>query len=144
MTLRRTAGAFLAVLGGLMIVVWGGLFASGQVPEVHTAPVSLAFLLAAEMTTAVLAVVSGAALVVWRPWAYPVYLLASGMMLYSITNYLGVLAEDGQIPLVTLFAGFLAGTVVFPLGTLRLARVGERSRSAYLIRAGGGSGGDGP
>ncbi len=122
MSLRRTAGAFLAVLGGLMIAVWAGLFASGQVPEVQTAPLSLAFLLAAEMSTAVLSVVGGAALVAGRPWAYRAYLVASGMMVYSITNYLGVLAEGGPLPLVAVFAGFLAGTVAFLLGNLRESR----------------------
>ncbi len=144
MNLRRTAGAFLAVLGGLMIAGWGGLFVTGQVPEVRSAPVSLAFLLAAEMTTAVLAPVGGAALFAGRPWAYRAYLPASGMMLYLITNYLGVIAEGGQLALVALFAAFLAGTAVFPLETIRVDCLGEGSRSSHLIRAGGGSGGDGP
>lgn len=117
MNLRRAAGAFLAVLGCLMIAVWGGLFATGQVPEVRTAPVSLTFLLAAEMATAVLSVVGGAALVARKPWAYPVYLVASGMMLYSITNYLGLLAEDGLFSLVALFAGFLVVIILFLLET---------------------------
>lgn len=78
MDLRRAAGAFLAILGGLMIAVWGVLLAMDQVPEVHTALVSLALLLAAEMTTAVLSVVRGAALVTRKAWAHRSYPVASG------------------------------------------------------------------
>ncbi len=115
-----------------MIAVWVGLFATNQVPEVQTAPVSLAFLLAAEMTTAVLCVVSGAALVARRLWAYRAYLLASGMMLYSITNYLGVLAEDGPLPLVALFAVFLVGTIVFLLETIHEER-GSAARGSISV-----------
>ncbi len=116
---RRASGLFLVALGMLMIAVWVGLFAAGQVPEVQTAPVSLAFLLVAETSTAILAIVAGAARVARKAWSFPMYVLASGMMLYSITNYLGVLAEDGQLLLVALFVGFLAGTIAFLLETLR-------------------------
>lgn len=119
MNTTRVGGAFLAILGGLMIAVWAGLFSTDQVPEVHTAPVSLTFLLAAEMMTAVLSVVSGAARVLRKAWAHRAYLIASGMMLYSITNYLGVLAEDGQLILVALFIGFLVGTIAFLIEALR-------------------------
>ncbi len=106
--LQRAAGGFLAVLGGLMIAVWGVLLATDQVPEVRTAPIALTFLLLAEMTTAALSMVSGAALVAHKPWAHRAYLVASGMMLYAITNYLGVLAQGGQTPC------FLSSPVFWP------------------------------
>lgn len=113
MDLRRVAGGFLAVLGGMMIAVWLILLVMGQVPEVRTAPIRLTFLLAAEMATAVLSLVSGAGLVMHRSWAARLYPVATGMMLYSITNYLGVLAETGPLPVVLLFAGFLVLTIFF-------------------------------
>ncbi len=119
MALRRAAGTFLAILGGLMIAVWGVLLATDQVPEVRTAPVALTFLLVAEMTTATLSMVSGAALVAQKPWAGRAYLVASGMMLYAITNYIGVLAQGGQTLMFFVFCGFLALTIAFLVGTSR-------------------------
>lgn len=124
MDLRRIAGGFLAALGGLMIGVWLILFAMGQVPEAQTAPIRLAFLLVAEMATAVVAVVSGVGLVMRRSWACRAYLVASGMMVYSITNYLGVLSETGPAPVVVLFLAFLAVTIYFLLETTNPRRGG--------------------
>lgn len=119
MALRRAAGASLAILGGLMVAVWGVLLATDQVPEVRTAPIALTFLLIAEMATASLSVVSGAALVAQKPWAYRAYLVASGMMLYAVTNYLGVLAHAGQTVMLFVFCGFLGLTIAFLVGTSR-------------------------
>ncbi len=116
---RRAAGTFLAILGGLMIAVWGVLLATDQVPEVRTAPVALTFLLIAELTTATISMLSGAGLVAQKPWADRAYLVASGMMLYAITNYLGVLAQGRQTLMFFVFCGFLALTIAFLVRTSR-------------------------
>ncbi len=93
--------------------VWGVLFALGQVPEVATKPIELGFLLTAEFLTAGAAVVSGIALLLHKPWAYRAYLLATGFLAYSITNYVGGLIQSGDVEMAAFIAVMGILTAVF-------------------------------
>ena len=57
---------------------------TGNVPELQTEPIWIAFHLAGEFTTAALLIAGGCGLLTLRTWGYHVFLLALGMLLYTI------------------------------------------------------------
>lgn len=78
--------AVYGLFGGFLMMGWWLFsFAKGQVPEVTTEPIRLSFHVAAAFLTATLLVVSGFGLLFGgEGWALPVYLVAVGMLLYSV------------------------------------------------------------
>lgn len=95
------------VVGFLMIGWWAFSFAKGRVPELRTEPVRLAFHVAAEFLTALVLVVSGFGLLFGGAWASSLYLVAVGMLLYSVIVSPGYFAQRGEWPLVGMFAVLL-------------------------------------
>src|SRR5512133_2081193 len=53
----KFAGWYCVVVGFLMLAQWGFFLIAGQVPEMQTAPIALAFHLAAEAATALALIV---------------------------------------------------------------------------------------
>ncbi len=94
------------VVGLLMIAQWSFFLAAGQVPELKTEPIRLAFHLAAEFATALGLIAGGVALLRRLPWAKTVYLTAAGMLLYSVVSP-GYFAQQGQWAFVGMFAVLL-------------------------------------
>ena len=103
----KFAGWYSIIVGVLMIGQWSFFLAAGQVPEVKTEPIRLAFHLAAEFATALGLIVGGAALLRRLSWASPVYLVASGMLLYSVVVSPGYFAQQGQWAFVGMFGALL-------------------------------------
>lgn len=104
--MRFASGSSL-VIGLLMVAQWAFFLAAGQVPEVRTAPVALAFHLAAEATTAVLLIVAGISGLrrsANAPW---LVLVANGMLSYTVIVSPGYFAQSGQWPLVAMFVSLL-------------------------------------
>ncbi|MDQ3864390.1 MAG: hypothetical protein M3317_13025 [Actinomycetota bacterium] len=101
------AAVYSIAVGSLMIGWWAFSFTKGRVPETRTEPVRLAFHLAAEALTAVLLVVGGFGLLFSSSWASAVYLVGSGMLLYSVIVSPGYFAQRGEWPLVGVFVVLL-------------------------------------
>lgn len=101
--------AVYGLFGGFLMMGWWLFsFAKGQVPEVTTEPIRLSFHVAAEFLTATLLVVSGFGLLFGgEGWALPVYLVAVGMLLYSVIVSPGYFAQRGEWPLVGMFVALL-------------------------------------
>ncbi len=99
----KFAGSYSIIVGLLMLGQWGFFLAAGQVPELTTEPIRLAFHLAAEFATAVGLIVGGLALLRQASWATSLYLVASGMLLYSVVVSPGYFAQQGQWVFVGLF-----------------------------------------
>jgi hypothetical protein len=106
----KFAGIFALVVGLLMFGQWAVSLATGGVPELQTAPLSIGFHLAAEVLTALALVLSGLALLRKKSWGRTLFLVAGGMVLYSVINSPGYYAQRGQWPMVGMFAAlfFLA------------------------------------
>ena len=100
------------VVGTSMVVQWTFLLASGQVVELRSEPVRIAFHLAGELVAAVGLVVAGSALLRGRAWAKSLYLFALGMVVYSEIVSPGYFAQKGQWGFVIMFAVLLAGAGV--------------------------------
>jgi len=100
----KIAGIFALVVGILMFGQWAIFLSTGNVPELQTAPLAIGFHLAAEILTALALILSGLALLKKRPWGRTLFLVAGGMVLYSVINSPGYFAQKGQWPMVGIFA----------------------------------------
>jgi hypothetical protein len=82
------------------------------VPELVTEPLRIRFHLAAEFATALALLVGGLALLTGQAWGRWVYLLAMGMLLYTVIVSPGYFAQRGQWAFVGMFAVVLLVALV--------------------------------
>jgi hypothetical protein len=104
----KFTGWFSILVGLLMLAQWGFFLATGQVPETQSEPIRLAFHLVAEAGTALALLISGVALLQKRDWARRCAFIALGMLIYTVIVSPGYFAQQGQWPLVGMFAILLA------------------------------------
>lgn len=100
-----------------MIAQWAFFLAAGQTPEARTAPIALAFHLAAEAATALTLIAAGILLLRSSPAGPAVGLVANGMLVYTVIVSPGYFAQLGQWPLVGMFA-VLLGLALFSIRQL--------------------------
>lgn len=98
------AAVFALIVGVGMIGQWAMFLATGQVPELETEPLRVRFHLAGEFATAIALLVGGIALLTDQAWGRWFYLLALGMLLYTVIVSPGYFADKGQWALVGMFA----------------------------------------
>lgn len=110
--MRRYAIGYAILMGAGMLGMWVMFFVAGQVPEVRSAPIALAFHLAAEALTAVILLVAGLALALRKPWARDTYLVALGLLGYTVIVSPGYFAQMGQWAFVGMFAAFAIGGLI--------------------------------
>ncbi len=109
-----TAAAAFGLFTGVSIAgMWTMFFLSGKVPEVKTEPVRLAFHLAAEGLTALALVIAGIAILIGAGWGPEVYLIGSGMLLYTVVVSPGYFAQRGQAAPVGMFVALAAAALAF-------------------------------
>jgi hypothetical protein len=113
----RFVASFCLFVGSMMAIQWLFFLLSGSVPELVSAPLAIAFHLAAEGSTAVLLIVAGSALWGQRHWALPATLLALGMLIYAMVNSAGYFAQQSQWGMVAMF-GLLLLVTLFCIRTL--------------------------
>jgi hypothetical protein len=101
------AAVFALVVGAGMIGQWILFLVTGQVPELESEPLRIRFHLAAEFATALALLVGGLALLTEQSWGRWFYLLATGMLLYTVIVSPGYFAEKGQWAFVGMFAAVL-------------------------------------
>ena len=100
--------ALYAILVGVgMIGQWSVSLLNRRVPELESEPFRIAFHLAGEGLTALALIASGSALLAAAPWAPQVYLLATGMLLYTAVVSPGYFAQRREWPMVVMFAVIL-------------------------------------
>ncbi len=92
------------VVGTGMIGQWIMFLATGQVPELKTEPLRIRFHLAAEFTTALALLVGGTGLLTGQLWGRWFYLLAMGMLLYTVIVSPGYFAHKREWAFVGMFA----------------------------------------
>lgn len=105
-------------IGVLMLGQWGFFLAVGAVPELRSEPLRIAFHLAAEFVTAACLIFAGVALLRGKAYARGLALFAAGMLAYTAVVSPGYFAQQGQWPLVGMFA------VILVLDLLNAARLG--------------------
>ena len=105
---------FSIVVGGMMFLQWSFFLVTGQVPELQTEPVRIAFHLAAEFLTAVGLILGGVFLLKNRSWSRSLLILTAGMLGYTSIVSPGYFAQQGVWPIVLMFA------VVFILNVVNI------------------------
>ena len=100
-----------AVIGFLMIAQWVFFIVTGNVPQFETAPVEIVFHISIEVITALL-LIFGA--LICKKWIQRETLLlyGQGMLGYTVINSAGYFAQNGDWPLVGMFA-ILLGVSIF-------------------------------
>jgi hypothetical protein len=106
---RRAAAIYAIVVGVLMFGQWAMFLVTGNVPELQTEPIRIAFHLAGEFTTAAFLIVGGFGLLTLRRWGYYVFLL------YTIIVSPGYFGQLGQWVFVLMFAVLVVLTVLFAI-----------------------------
>ncbi len=99
-------------VGVLVIAQWIFFLATGAVPELHTAPWSIGFHLAAEFVMAAALIAGGMGMWQSRQWGAKVLLSGLGMAIYSEIVSPGYFAQQGAWGLVIMFAVLLAGALI--------------------------------
>lgn len=111
MSYRKLASGYAVFVGAMMIVWWGVLLSQDQMPELAETPIAAVLHIAAEMSTAVCLMASGAGLWIGRPWADRLLPVGLGMLLYAMIQASGYSAQQGQTPVVVLFVLLTAGAL---------------------------------
>lgn len=108
----KFAAWYSIVVGAMMLVQWGFFITAGQVVELQTEPIRIAFHLAAEGATAIILLVSGIGLLQNKRWSRELSLVAMGMLMYTSIVSPGYFAQQGIWALVGMFAVVLLLAVV--------------------------------
>jgi hypothetical protein len=117
-----TLPAIFAILVGVgMVAQWATSFATRQIPELQTEPFRIWFHIAGEMVTAVSLITAGVGLLISQPWGPALYLVATGMLIYTVIVSPGYFAQKGQWIWVLIFAVLL---VLATASALIVARSG--------------------
>ena len=98
---------FAIVVGIGMIGMWAASYITKQIPELESEPVRIKFHLAAELITASFLIAAGIGLLAHQGWAVSTYLIASGMLLYTVIVSPGYFAQKGQWGYVVMFGVIL-------------------------------------
>jgi len=126
MKLRKTIAIYSIIVGIGMLGIWIVQLATGQAPELQTAPIEIAMAITADWLTAIMLLVAGVGLLSKRTWAYKLYLFALGMLVYSVLISSGYFAQLGDTIFVVLFA------VLFVLSALFVvSNVFQKSSQRY-------------
>jgi hypothetical protein len=94
-----------------MIFQWLLSILSGGVPEFQTEPWRIGFHLAAEISTAVMLIIGGVAMLRSAAWGRTVLLIGLGMVIYSEIVSPGYFAQLDQWPMVGMFIVLLGGAI---------------------------------
>ena len=90
------SAVFGIIVGIGMIGMWSFLLLSKQVPELETEPLRIRFHITAEFITAIALVVGGVVLLTGQNWSWWMYLVAIGMLTYTVIVSPGYYAEKGE------------------------------------------------
>lgn len=114
--MKKTASIFSLFCGSAMLMVWGILLTTGQVVDLRTSPFQAAFLLGAELLTAVVLILGGYGLLTGKNWGLRANLAALGMLLYCAVFSIDVIGQAGNIP-PAIFFGVIAALAAAFSGT---------------------------
>ena len=103
----KFSAIYALCVGVLMLAQWAFFLLTGNVPELQSAPRSIAFHLAAEILTAIMLIISGIVLFKRHPRGKQVFLLSVGMMIYAMVNSAGYFAQSNDWVFVVMFGVLL-------------------------------------
>jgi uncharacterized membrane protein len=90
------APVYAIVVGVVMIGQWSFSYMSRQIPELEHEPIRITFHIVGEIITALLLIVGGIGLMMNLSWGRSLYLIAMGMLFYTIIVSPGYFAQKGD------------------------------------------------
>ncbi len=113
--------AFFNVIVGLIIIYqWFISLRKEDVPEMDTSPKTILTHTIAEMVTALTLIMSGIFLLQEKGKGYLLYLLSTGMLIYTIINSAGYFWDKKNYTVVIVFGALLVATIsIFLIMLLR-------------------------
>lgn len=106
------AGRFSMAVGMMMILMWGWLIPSGAWLEFQARPLETGLHVAGEILTGIAMIVAGWGLLNRAPWARPLHILATGMLIIAIIHAVAWYAARG-LSIVSIAFVILAVVAVF-------------------------------
>ncbi len=98
---------FAITIGFGMIGQWLYSYIKHQIPELETESLRIKFHIAAEIATALALIAGGCGLLTNQPWKFVVFLIAMGMLLYTVIVSPGYFAQKNQWGVVGMFGVIL-------------------------------------
>ncbi|MBN2045506.1 MAG: hypothetical protein JW757_10840 [Anaerolineales bacterium] len=98
------AAYFSIAVGAGMMIQWALSYFNGQIPELKTEPVRIAFHIAGEMVTALMLIAGGIGVLLASQWGVIIFLIGAGMLIYTAIVSPGYFAQQGKWAWVLIFA----------------------------------------
>ncbi len=111
--MRKAAAIFSLACGMTMLVVWGILLGTGNMPELRTKTLEAVSLLAAEFLMAASLIVGGWGTLSRKSWSFTMQLVALGMLLYCTVFSVGVFGQQDNLPATGFFVVIATLTAIF-------------------------------
>ena len=111
--IRMFAGVYSLFVGLSMILMWMALYIGGSISEVGNEPMGIGMHIAAEILTGILLITGAYGLLGNKKWAFNVYLISLGMLMYTLIASPGYYADKGDIVFVGMFTILLIPAVAF-------------------------------
>jgi hypothetical protein len=118
MDLRKAKATFSIVVGVSIMSLWGMLFITERIPELETEPINISFHIVSELLLAMALLASGVELFRKSKRADKYFLVAMGLLLYSVVNAAGYYGESSNWVMVGMFAGLFCGAVILVIGSV--------------------------
>ena len=104
MKIKGAAVIYSIAVGIIMMAQWSFFLAFDQVPEFEDEPIRISFHIFAEFLTAVALIAGGLGLYLDKRWVFSLFLVAMGMLSYTIVVSPGYYAERGELAFILMFA----------------------------------------
>ena len=111
--MKKYASIYSIFVGVCMIGMWILFYVTESIPELKTNPIEIIIHIIAEFITGILLILAGVSILLKKAWSYKLYLVSSGMLVYTIINSSGYFLERGDIAMTTMFYLLLIPLVVF-------------------------------
>jgi len=120
MNIRTVASIYSIAVGTLMVLMWSVLYFSDSIPELLKEPYRIFMHLIGEFTTAFVLMAGGIGLYWERKWGYNIYLLGTGMLIYTLIVSSGYYLQNKNLEFVGMFVLLFIITMKLLISFLKL------------------------
>ena len=113
MKTTKAAAIFAIIVGISMLGMWVVFYLTNNISELETKPIELTFHLIAEFITAFLLIIAGVGVLNSTAWGYNLYLIATGMVLYTMIMSPGYFLQAGDISFLIMFSVLILLSLYF-------------------------------
>jgi hypothetical protein len=106
------SAVFAITVGFGMIGQWLASYKEGKIPELKTEPIRIGFHIVAEMTTAMILLLSGIFLLIGAAVGQTLFLVAVGMLFYTCIVSPGYFAQQGNWAWLIMFSTLIVMGII--------------------------------